>query len=161
MSTQAYLQQKNRNKVRRELKKTKPYLQGIQLENEIDRILGVIDTGKLDWMKVVNEVKPTELSAYSLPESIGYEEIKQVAHEYNVRPYLLYWFYHQKIEQLKSSGRTKYNYLSTLKNVATKIVSRDLDETEKITAAILYAKQIGAKPLTKSQAKMMLLMGEL
>lgn len=132
---------------------------GDKLDQEVERVLGIADSGDMDWATFVESGKG--VSEYPTSESIGYEQCVSVAREHNIRPYQLYWFFYKAVERLKSAGRSKTDYLSYLREIATKSVSKELKDDEKLLAIMLYAKNIGGQEITKSKAEEMLLMGEL
>jgi len=159
---QDFMIQKQRNKVKKELRRVKPYLFGAQLENEVDKVIGVVHTGKMDWAAVVNAVKAETESKYPTPESIKYENVVAVAEEFGIRPYHLFWFYSQKLEKLQANGRNKFDYMATLRAVAGSILKKkDLEPEEKIVAVQLYAKKLRNITITRQKAETMIFLGEI
>lgn len=161
MSLQSYFIQKQRNKVKRVLQKKHPTLFGKRMELEVDKIIGVVDTGKMDWAALVNIIHTTEQSQYPTPESITSEVLKGVADEFKVRPYILYWFFLQKLEKLQANGRKKHDYLSVLRGCVSYAAKKTLVDGEKRSAAIVYAKNILNIELTLGKADTMIFTGEL
>lgn len=155
----SYFHQKKRNKVKKELRRSKPYLQGAKLDEEVDRVLGIAQSGKMDWAVAVEATK--EVSDHPTPESVSREEINQVASEYGIKGYVLYWVYYQKVEKLRASGRSKNNYLALLKSCVSAAARSNMDDSVKVTAAKIYAKNVYGKDLTVSEIQAKIIMGEL
>ena len=159
MSLDDYLATKRRNRAKKELRKKYPRLMGQQLEDKVDQVLGVADSGKMDWTQFL---KPNQISSkYHSAETITYDDVVEVAKSYKIRPYVLYWFYLKKINKLSASGREKANYKAVLKEVATASISKELDMDTKIVAATIYAKDLKGVMLTRPQVESMILEGKL
>lgn len=154
--TSEYLEKRRRHKVKKMLRLQKPYLMGALLEQEVDRVLVVADSGKMDWAMT----KKVETSDYPTPESITQTNIREVAKEFGVRPYHLYWFFTQKVIKLQASGRTKHDYLAVLREVAVTALKKSLTDEEKITAALLFG-QFAGLIITHQEASLMLEEGTL
>lgn len=151
-----YLEKRRRIKVKKMLRIQKPYLMGALLDQEVDRILGIADSGKMDWAMT----KKIEISDHPTPESVTEEEVRETAHEYGVRPYILYWNFMQKITKYQASGRDKHNYLAVLKEVAANSLKKTLKDEEKVTAALMFG-QFTNVSITRAQAELMLYKGEI
>jgi len=159
MSLNNYLETKRRNRARKELRKQYPNLMGQQLEDKVDRVLGIADTGKMDWTKFVDNNSKT--SDYPTPDSVKYEDVVEIAKEFRLRPYALYWFYLKKIAKLTASGRDKTNYKALLKELAPGVIGKELDFDTKIVAATIYAKDLKDVMITRQQAEAMIMEGKL
>jgi hypothetical protein len=159
MSLSNYLQLKRRNQAKKMIRKKKPYLMGARLEDEVDRVLGIADSGKMDWVTLVEGGK--EASEYSSIDSITYQEVLKTAHEYKVRPYILYWMFHQKALKLEASGRNKHDYLALLKTCAASAAKKNLSDSEKKMAAYIYSKNLKGIEIPNLQLDMMIANGEL
>lgn len=155
----SYFHQKQRNKVKKELRRSKPYLMGQALDAEVDRVMGIAKSGKMDWAVAVEATRET--SSYPTPESITKVEIKKVAKEHAVQGYVLYWVFYQKLEKLKAVGRGRTDYFALLVDCVPKAIRLNMDDAEKITAAKIYAKNIHGKELSVSQLQAKIIMGEL
>lgn len=151
-----YLEKRQRNKIKKMLRLQKPYLMGAQLNLEVERIMGIADSGKMDWAMA----KKTEVSDYPTPESVTEEKIREVAREFGLRPYALYWFFMQKVTKLKASGRDKFDYLEVLREVAGSSLKKTLTDEEKMTAVLFFANFTGVS-ITREQVELLLLKGEL
>jgi hypothetical protein len=152
MSVDNYLKRKQRNQIKKKLRLAKPYLMGARLEQEIDCVLGIADSGKLDWLEIVQDTK--KKSQYSTPESIVPDKLEEIAKKYSIRRWVLYWYFKQKILKLKASGRDKNDYLALLEEIAQKAATKkELSQTEKITAIVLFSKEIKKDPVTPEQAR--------
>lgn len=151
-----YLEKRQKNKIKKMLRLQKPYLMGPQLNQEVERIMGIADSGKMDWAMA----KKTEVSEYPTPESITEEKIRSIAKEFGLRPYVLYWFFMQKVTKLKASGRDKFDYLEVLKEVASSSLKKSLSDEEKITAVLFFANFTGVN-ITREQVELLLLKGDL
>lgn len=121
---------------------------GARLEQEVDRLMGIVDSGKMDWLELVENTK--NKSAYSTPESITKNEIEEVSEQTGIKTWVLYWFYKQKLLKLKASGREKNDYLALLKEMAAK--TKKLNETQKVQALMLYSREIRKKELSAQEA---------
>jgi transposase-like protein len=153
-----YLEKRRRYKVKKELRRTKPWLMGDRLEQEVDRVLGIADSGVMDWATLVESGKPT--SDYPTKDSIKQEHIRSVAREFGVRPYQLYWFFTQKLNKLDAAGRTKSDYMAVLRECATVTLKKSMSDEEKITAATMFA-QFANTPISRIDAEIMLDEGKL
>ena len=158
---QDYLAIKARNKLKKQIRYQKPYLYGQALDHEIDRLIGISTSDKMDWAQISAIITPPAQSNYPTPESIGEDEVVKIAQEYSIRPYILYWFYLKKIQTLKSSGREKHDYLAVLTDCAAKSIRRTLTDEEKMTAVKIYAKNLRNIELSQGQLNTMLFRGEL
>lgn len=158
MSLDSYLETKRRNRVRKELRKKYPSLMGQKLEDQVDRHLGIADSGKMDWA-ILKDNKTT--SDHPTPDSVTYDEIVSVAEEYKIRPYVLYWFYMKKVNKIKASGRDKSDYLALIKDIAPSVIGKELDFDTKIVAATMYVKDMKGVTITYPQAEGMVLRGEI
>jgi hypothetical protein len=159
MSLDDYLLNKRRNQARKEIKKTKKYLMGQALEEEVDRVLGIADSGNMDWVTLVDSGKPA--TEYGTPESITLEVVVNIADELGVRPYQLYWLYLSKLNKLKASGRTKSDYSALLRDSAAKLAKKEFSDSEKIMAAMAYSKDLRNVTLTRSDVEIMLMTGKI
>lgn len=158
---QEYLQSKARAKLKKDIRYKKPHLFGQALDREVDRVIGISKSSNMDWAAVSAIITPPRVSNYPTKESITEKEILEVGNEYSIRPYILYWFFNKKVQSLESSGRDKTDYLSLLRDVATKSVRRTLTDVEKISAVKLYAKNIKNVELSNGQVDLMVFKGEL
>jgi len=158
MSLDDYLNKRRFNQIKKDIRRKKPYLMGEQLDQEVERVLGIADSGAMDWVTYVESGKGT--SKHPTPESIGYDECVTVAQEHNMRPYQLYWFFYKAVERLKSAGRSKTDYYAYLKHIAAKSVSKKLTDDEKVLAAMLWSK-VGGEEISKAKAEIMLETGVL
>jgi hypothetical protein len=155
MSMEEYLQKRRRNQTKQALRKAKPWLQGAQLNTEVDRVLGIADSGKMDWATVVESGKPA--SEYQTPESV-FPHIDRLAKQYSLKQSVLYWHFKKKVLRYQGSGRTKSDYLAVLEECATKI--KPMKRAERIQAMMLYSKEVikETPPMTAEQADAILLM---
>jgi hypothetical protein len=151
-----YLDKRRRHRVKKMLRLQKPYLMGAQLEQEVDRVLGVADSGKMDWAMT----KKVEVSDHPTPDSVSEVEVRSVAKEFGVRPYHLYWVFMQKVTKYQASGKEKHNYLAVLKECAASAIKKELSDEEKITAVPLFGQFTGVS-VTRAQAQRMLHKGEI
>lgn len=158
MSLDDYLEIKRRNRARKELRKKYPSLMGQQLEEKVDKFLGVADSGKVDWAMFKDN---SVTSDYPDPQSVKYDDVVEVAKEFKIRPYMLYWFFMKKVTKLQASGRKKTNYKAVLKEIAPSVIGKELDMDTKIVAATMYAKDLKSVMLTRSQVEGMIIGGEL
>lgn len=156
MSLDDYKEKRRRYKAKKMIRKQKPYLVGQQLDDEVDRVLGVSDSGVMDW----GAIKKLEPSAYPTPESITQAEIKTVAEQFSVRPYHLHWVFMQKLTKLNATGRKRHDYLAFLQDCATAALKNELSHDEKVTAALFWARYIGVT-ITRAEAEKMIFKGEL
>jgi hypothetical protein len=154
--TSDYLEKRRRNRVRKELRLRKPYLMGPQLDQEVDRIMGIADSGRMDWAMA----KKTEILDHAEPEDVTEEEIRAIAKEFGVRPYLLYWLFMNKVTKFQASGREKHNYLAVLRECAVPAIKKELTDDEKVTAALLFG-QFACVSITRQEAERLLAEGEL
>lgn len=154
---QDYLEKKRRNKVKKQLRRVKPYLMGDKLEQEIDRIMGIADSGKMDWVVAVESGKTA--SEYPTPESITYEKLVETAEKFMVRPYILYWFFFRKVDKQKTSGRKSSDYLAMLTECAVRAAKADLKSEEKVMALKAYSRNYGQE-LSQDQIERMIFTGE-
>ena len=145
---QDYLALKQRCKIKKQIKKAKPYLFGQKLDIEVDRVMGIANSGKLDWLEIMENTKKP--SAYQTPESV-HPQLDDIAKELSIRPWILFWFFNKKVLKLIAGGRTKSDYLALLKDIATSI--KPLTNTQQIQAFALYSKVIKNCPLTTQQAE--------
>lgn len=148
-----YADKRRRHQTKKMVRLQKPYLMGQQLDMEVDRVLGIADSGKMDWATLVESGKST--SQYSTPESV-YPEIEKVADQFSIRQWVLYWHFKKKILKLQASGRTKSDYLALLKETATKV--KPLSNTEKIQALKLFSDEVKKEPMTPAEAENLLMM---
>lgn len=154
--TSDYLEKRRRNRVKKMLRLEKPFLMGALLDQEVDRVLGLADSGRMDWAMA----KKTEITDHPTPDDVTEEEVREVAKQFGVRPYKLYWLFMQKVTKFQSSGREKHNYLAVLKECAVSAIKKELTDDEKITAALLFG-QFASLSITRQEAEMMLERGEL
>jgi hypothetical protein len=149
MSMEDYLEKRRRNQVKKMVRKEKKWLQGAQLEEEVDRRLGIADSGKMDWATVVESGKPA--SQYQTPESV-FPKIKEVAQQYALKQWALYWHFKKKVLKYQGSGRTKSDYLAVLEECATK--AKPMKRAEKIQAMMLFSKEVVKEnpPMTAEMA---------
>lgn len=155
-TTSDFLEKRRRHKVKKMLRLQKPYLMGAQLEQEVDRVLGISDSGRMDWAMT----KKVEVSEYPTPDSIKESHVREVATEFGVRPYQLYWNFMQKVTKYQASGREKHNYMAVLKECAATTVKKELKDDEKITAVLLFG-QFTNVSITRQQAELMLEQGKI
>lgn len=146
-----YLEKRRRHKAKKMLRREKPYLMGDALEQEVDRVLGIADSGKMDWAELVESGKPA--SPYQTPESV-FPEIEKVANQFSIKQWVLYWYFKKKVLKLQSSGRRKSDYLALLKETATKV--KPLSRTEKVQALVLFANEVKGEGMTADQADLYL-----
>lgn len=158
MSLDDYLAIKRRNRARKEVRKKYPSLMGQQLEDKVDQMLGVADSGKVDWAMFKDN---SETSEYPTPESVKYEDFVEIGKKYKVRPYVLYWFYQKKVAKLSARGSRKTDYRALLIDVASSSIGKELDMDTKIVAATMYAKDLKGVMLTRPQVEGMIVRGEL
>lgn len=156
MSTSSYLDKRRRRKVKKMVRLQKPYLMGDHLEEEIDRLLGISDSGKMDWAMT----KKNDSSKHPTPDSVTEMELREVADGFGLRPYHLYWFYMKKVTKLQAAGRDKHDYLAVLEDIASEAIKKELSDEEKVTAALLFA-QFTRVTLTRQQALLMVQEGKL
>jgi hypothetical protein len=154
--TSDYLDKRRRNKIKKELRLHKPYLMGALLDQEVDRIMGVADSGRMDWAMA----KKTEILDHPTPDDVKVQEIRDVAKEFGIRPYLLYWLFLQKVNKFLASGRTKHNYLAVLRDCAVPAIRKELTDDEKVTATLLFA-QFASVIITRQEVEELLQNGEL
>lgn len=143
-----FTDKKRRQLAKKELRKTKPYLIGWQLEEEVDRILGIADSGRMDWRLLIETGK--DESAYSTPESV-FDKLTEVATKYHLREWALYWFYSLKVNKLKASGRSKTDYLALLEESAQS--AKELSYENMVRAVLLHAKDLYGKDKPETWAK--------
>lgn len=146
-----YLQKRRRNFAKKEVRKQKPWLMGAKLEQEVDRVLGIADSGVMDWKGLADSGKPA--SQYGTPESI-IPKLPEVAKQFALRQWVLYWFFKKKIYKLEAGGRKKSDYLAVLKDIATKV--KPLSRDEKIQALMLFSTEVRHETLTAEQADFMI-----
>lgn len=146
-----YLEKRRRNQTKKMLRKSKPWLMGAQLDAEVDRVLGVADSGKMDWATLVESGKPA--SQYSTPESV-HSKIEEVASQFSIKQWVLYWFFKKRVLKLEASGRRKSDYLALLKEVATKV--KPLSHTEKVQAMVLFANEVKGEEMSADQADLII-----
>lgn len=158
MPLSAYLDQKRRTKIKKDLRKTKPYLMGWKLDEEVDRVMGVIDSGELDWVQHT-ATKADPNSTHPTPDSVTKQDVYDMADKYSLRPYVVYWSYKQKVAGLEASGRTKTNYLSLLEQAAQK-AKPVVDSDEKIKALTVYFSEVLEREVTRSELEIMILEGK-
>lgn len=143
-----FAEKKRRQLAKKELRKTKPYLTGWRLEEEVDRVLGVADSGSMDWRLLIEMGKDD--NPYSTPESV-YDKLTEVASRYHLREWALYWFYALKVNKLKASGRTKTDYLALLEEAAQS--AKELSYENMVRAVLLHAKDLYGKDKSEAWAK--------
>lgn len=148
-----YLEKRRRYKAKKMLRREKPWLMGDALEQEVDRVLGIADSGKMDWATLIESGKPT--SKYPTPESV-YPEIEAVANQFSIKQWVLYWHFKKRVLKLQASGRRKSDYLALLKETATKV--KPLTNTEKIQALTLFSQEVKKEPMTPGEAESLLMM---
>lgn len=146
-----YLEKRRRHKAKKMLRKEKPWLMGQQLEDAVDKLLGVADSGKMDWATLVESGKKS--SQYPTPESV-YPKIEEVAAQFSIKEWVLYWFFKKKVLKLQASGRSKTDYLALLRESATKI--KPLNHTEKVQALTLYANEVKGDQMTADEADLLI-----
>ena len=151
VSMNDYIEKRRRNQVKKQLRRTKPYLMGQQLDIEVDKVLGISDSGVMDWAAI----QKVAVSDYPTPESITPDLVRSTAKKFGVRPYLLHWVFIQKINKLSASGRTKADYLAVLKECVLVALKKQLTDQEKIIAVVLFSEFAGT-PITRLQAEIML-----
>lgn len=151
-----YLEKRRRNKIKKQLRLSKPYLMGAQLDQEVDRIMGISDSGVMDWAAIAK----TEVSDHPTPESVTQAEVREVAGQFGIRPYHLYWFYMQKVTKLQAGGRKRNDYLAVLKDCATTALKKELSDEEKITAVLMFGAFTNVT-VTRADAQRMIFKGEL
>lgn len=144
----SFAEKKRRQLAKKELRKTKPYLMGAQLENEVDRVLGIADSGSMDWRLLIEMGKGD--SPYTTPESV-YDKLTEVAGRYHLREWALYWFYALKVNTLKAAGRTKTDYLALLEAAAQG--AKELSPESMVRAVLLHAKDLYGKEKDETWAK--------
>lgn len=158
MSLDNYLAMKRRNRTKKEVRKQYPNLMGQQLDEKVDHVLGISDSGKMDWAAIQ---APVQSSDYPTPESVKYEDVVEIAREFRLRPYILYWFFLKKTSKLKASGRSKSDYKALLKELAPSVIGKELDFDTKIVSVTLYAKDLKGVTITRPQAESMIVEGKL
>ena len=151
-----FLEKRRRHKVKKMLRLQKPYLMGAQLDQEVDRVLGIADSGKMDWAMT----KKVETSEYPTPDSIKESHIREIAVKYGIRPYVLYWTFMQKVTKYQASGKEKHNYMAVLKECAATAIKKELKDDEKITAVLLFG-QFTSVSITRQEAEIMLEQGKI
>lgn len=151
-----YLEKRRRHKVKKMLRVQKPYLMGAQLEQEVDKVMGVADSGKMDWAMA----KKVEVSDHPTPDSVTEAEVRDTAKQFGVRPYHLYWVFMQKVTKYQASGKEKHDYLAVLKECAAQAIKKELSDDEKVTAVLLFG-QFTHVSITRQQAEIMLYKGEI
>ena len=154
--TSDYLEKRRRNRIKKELRLHKPYLMGALLNQEVDRIMGIADSGRMDWAMA----KKTEILDHPTVGDVTREEVREVAREFGIRPYQLYWMFMSKVTKYKASGREKHNYLAVLRECAASTIKKELTGDEKVTAALLFA-QFASVIITRQEAEGLLQNGEL
>lgn len=155
--TDEFVEKRRRNQTKKAVRKAKPWLMGQQLETEVDRVLGVADSGKMDWAAAI---KKPEASDFPTVESIQQDHVQEVAKEFGLRPYKLYWFFTQKVNKLQATGRSRNDYMALLKECATLALKKELSDEEKKTAAMFWGKFIGVT-VTRQQVELLMFKGEL
>lgn len=153
-ATSDFLEKRRRHKVKKMLRLQKPYLMGAQLDQEVDRILGISDSGRMDWAMT----KKVEVSDHPTPDSVTEAEVREVAKEFGIRPYRLFWLFMQKVTKYQASGKEKHDYLAVLKECAAQAIKKELSDDEKITAVLLFG-QFTNVSITRQQAMLMLEQG--
>ena len=151
-----FIEKRRRNKIKKMVRLQKPYLMGALLNQEVDRLMGVADSGVMDWAVI----KKAVISDHPTPESITPDLIRSTAKKFGVRPYQLHWVFTQRINKLDASGRTKSDYLAVLKECVMVALNKKLTDEEKVTAVILFAEFAGT-PIARLQAEIMFEQGEL
>lgn len=151
-----FLEKRRRNRTKKMIRLQKPWLMGALLDQEVDRVLGISDSGRMDWAMT----KKTEVSDHPTPDSVTEDEVRAIAKEFGVRPYHLYWLFMMKITKYQASGREKHNYLAVLKECASAAIKKELTDEEKITAVLLFG-QFTSVTITRQQAEFMLEEGKL
>lgn len=149
---QEYLEKRRRNQTKKMVRRQKPYLMGAQLEEEVDRVLGIADSGVMDWATVVESGRPA--SQYQTPESV-YPHIDRIAKQFGIKQSELYYHYKRKVLKYQGSGRTKNDYLAVLEECATKM--KPLKRQERIQAVVYYSTDVIQKPMTAEQADVFLM----
>lgn len=158
MSLDNYLAMKRRNRAKKELRRRYPSLMGQQLEDKVDQMLGVADSGRVDWAMFKDNSKTSD---YPTPDSVKYEDFVEVGELYRVRPYILYWFFKKKIAKLEARGSDKTDYKALLKDVASASIGKELDFDTKIVAITMFAKEMKNVTITRSQAEGLIVRGEI
>jgi hypothetical protein len=148
-----YLDKYRRNRVKRALRLQKPYLMGALLNQEVDRVLGIADSGKMDWVSLIESGK--EVSDYPTPDSV-ISLIPEMAKKYQTKNYLVYWFFKKKINSLESSGRFKSNYKAVLEESARKAAESHLSEDARAVALVLFSADVRKQELSSMLAKIMI-----
>jgi len=151
-----YLEKRRRHKVKKHLRLEKPWLMGAQLDQEVDRILEIADSGRMDWAMT----KKVEVSDHPTPDSVTETHVRETSKKFNIRPYQLYWMFVQKVTKLQASGRTKHDYLAVLKEVAATTIKKNFSDEEKITAVLLFS-QFTSLSITRQEAEKMLEEGKI
>jgi len=154
--TSDYLEKRRRNRIKKELRLHKPYLMGALLDQEVDRVLGIADSGRMDWAMA----RPTQILDHASADDVTPEEVRATAKEFGIRPYQLYWLFLQKVNKFKASGREKHNYLAVLRECAVSTIKKELTGDEKVTAALLFG-QFASVSITRQEAERLLAEGEL
>lgn len=134
---QDYLAIKRRNKLKKEIRKAKPNLFGQALDREVDRVMGVSHSPQMDWASV--SAMSTPPSQYPTPESV-IPHIEEVANEFNIKQWALWWQFKKKVNKLEASGRDRHDYMALLKQIA--MTPKKLSYEEKILAYQLFGKEI-------------------
>lgn len=151
-----YSDKRRRHRVKKMVRLNKPYLVGVWLDLEVDRLLGISDSGKMDWAMT----KKVEISDHLTPNSVTEDEVRETAKEFGIRPYHLYWFFLQKVTKYQASGKEKHNYLAVLRECAAQAIKKELSNEEKITAVLLFGQFTGVS-VTRQQAELMIFKGEI
>src|SRR5690606_98894 len=101
-----------------------------------------------------------KVSDYPTAKSIKEKEVREVAKQFGIRPYKLYWFFLTKVTKLQASGSQRTDYLAVLKECAAPAINKELTDEEKITAALLFGQFINVS-ITREDAVAMLERNEL
>lgn len=153
-----YLVKKRRRELKRQLRLNKPWLMGDRLELEVDRRMGVADSGVMDWVMNIELGKTT--SDYPTPESV-HKEIESVAGEFGVRQWQLYWIFKKKVLKLEAGGRKKSDYLALLREIAMNFSNnKPLSDEEKALALVLFSKEVVKDDLSLDRARLLIELGE-
>lgn len=151
--TASFLLKRRRNKAKKMLRLEKPYLMGALLDVEVDRVLGIADSGKMDWVSLVESGRTP--SDYPTPESV-FPLIPDMAAKYQTRNYLVYWFFKKKLVSLVASGRTKADYSGVLEEAARTAAQSNLDTPARAIALALFSADIRGETLSIFKATLML-----
>ena len=144
---QDYLAIKQRNKLKKDIRRANPSLFGQALDRETDRVMGISRSKKMDWAAVSATITP--ISQYSTSESV-IPHIEKVATEFNVKQWALWWLFKKKALKLEASGRDKHDYLALLRQIA--MSPQKLSHEEKVLALILFSTEIMNEPLSRDEA---------